>query len=362
MAGLNSLISDTGVKTTSMPSWYDAAQQQAVTGATSAFGAAPSLQNTVAGQAINTLQGPNNPFTQAQSTLQQISSGAANPWITNTATGQVTPNTGTAMGGLFQAQNQQLQQILPDLQAKATAAGTGAGQFGSLRSETARDKATADAQANLLTAQMQAALQNQQTGSQAAANLGTVAGQGITQATNLGQLQQSDPYANSAALTKILGGLNVGNTVTSATQYSPLAQVTALGSGLQGGLNALNATSTGASLLKNLGLSGLTSNAAKLLSGSGGSTGVSMGDGTMQYPLEGGGSLILNSDGSQIITDAAGKTSFYDQSGNWFDPAGPDVIPDSTGPLSDAGSNTDWLDEFADVPADVGNWWDSLWG
>jgi hypothetical protein len=349
MAGLNSLISDTGVKTTSMPSWYDAAQQQAVTGATSAFGTAPSLQNTVAGQAINTLQGPNNPFTQAQGTLQQISSGAANPWITNPTTGQVTPNTNTAMGGLFEAQNQQLQQILPDIQAKSTAAGIGAGQFGSLRSETARDKAVGDAQANLLTAQMQAALQNQQTGSQAAANLGTVGNQGITAATNVGQLQQSDPYANSAALTKILGGLNVGNTVTSATQYSPLAQVTALGSGMQGGLNALNATKTGADLLKSLGLSGLASNAKNLISG--GSTGVSMGDGTMKYPLEGGGNLILNSDGSQIITDAAGKTSFYDQGGNWYDPTGPDIIPDSSGPLSDVGSNTDWIDNYD---------WDSL--
>jgi hypothetical protein len=245
MAGLNSLISDVGTKTTSMPSWYDAAQQQALTGATSAFGATPSLQNTIAGQAINTLQGPNNPFNQAQGTLQQISSGAANPWITNPTTGQVTPNTNTAMGGLFQAQNQQLQQILPDIQAKATAAGTGAGQFGSLRSETARDKATADAQANLLTAQMQAALQNQQTGSTAAANLGTVANQGITAETNLGQLQQSDPYAASSALTKILGGLNVGNTVDTTVQRSPLSQATALGTAAQGGLTALQGTPVG---------------------------------------------------------------------------------------------------------------------
>jgi hypothetical protein len=252
MAGLNSLISDQGIKTTSMPSWYDAAQQKAVTGATNAFGTAPSLQNTVAGQAINTLQGPNNPFTQAQGTLQQISSGASNPWITDPTTGQVTPNTNTAMGGLFQAQNQQLQQILPDVAGKAMAGGTGAGQFGSLRSETARDKAVGDAQANMLTAQMQAALQNQQTGSQAAANLGSVGAQGITSASTLGQLQQSDPYANSAALTKILGGLNVGNTVTNQTQYSPLAQVTSLGSAMQGGLNALNATKSGSSLLSKM--------------------------------------------------------------------------------------------------------------
>lgn len=341
MAGLNSLISDQGVKTTSMPSWYDAAQQKAVTGATNAFGAAPSLQNTVAGQAINTLQGPNNPFAQAQGTLQQISSGAANPWITDATTGQVTPNTNTALGGLFQAQNQQLQQILPDVAGKATAAGTGSGQFGSLRSETARDKAVADAQANMLTAQMQAALQNQQTGSQAASNLGTVAGQGITAETNLGQLQQSDPYANAAALTKILGGLNVGNTVTNQTQYSPLAQITSLGGAMQGGLNALNSTKAGASLLSKMGLTGLLSSGANTPTPYTGTTGA---DGSTTYPLEGGGSVVMNPDGTEMITDASGKTTFYDKSGNVFDPTGPDVIPPSSGPLSDAGSDTSWID------------------
>jgi hypothetical protein len=338
MAGLNSLISDQGIKTTSMPSWYDAAQQKAVTGATNAFGSAPALQNTVAGQAINTLQGPNNPFTQAQGTLQQISSGAANPWITNPTTGQVTPNTNTAMGGLFEAQNQQLQQILPDIAGKATAAGIGAGQFGSLRSETARDKAVADAQANMLTAQMQAALQNQQTGSQAAANLGTVGNQGITAETNLGQLQQSDPYANAAALTKILGGLSVGNTVTNQTQYSPLAQVTSLGSAMQGGLNALNSTKAGASLLSKMGLT-------NLLPGSANSPGTDIGGGTMRYPLEGGGSVLLNPDGSKIITDAAGKTTYYDTKGDFFDPTGPDVIPPSDPGYDLSGGDTSWIDD-----------------
>jgi hypothetical protein len=238
MAGLNSLISDQGIKTTSMPSWYDAAQQKAITGATAAFGSAPSLQNTVAGQAINTLQGPNNPFSQAQGTLQQISSGAANPWITDQTTGQVTPNTNTAMGGLFQAQNQQLQQLLPGVQANAAAAGTGAGQFGSLRSETARDKAVGDAQANLLTAQMQAALQNQQTGSQAAANLGTVGNQGITAETNLGQLQQSDPYANAAALTKMARDSSQQISDTTGNVNATLAQNIA-GNKLAGTMSSL---------------------------------------------------------------------------------------------------------------------------
>jgi hypothetical protein len=241
------------------------------------------------------------------------------------------------MGGLFQAQNQQLQQILPDVQAKATAAGTGSGQFGSLRSETARDKAVGDAQANLLTAQMQAALQNQQTGSQAAANLGTVANQGITAETNLGQLQQSDPYAASSALTKILGGLTVGNTVSNATQYSPLAQVTSLGGAMQGGLNALNATSAGSSLLKNLGLD-------KLISGS-----------AQKLTLPGGGSMSTGLNGSQIYTDVNGIVTGFKPDGTMMNSAdslaAANIIPDSTGPLTDAGSDTSWIDDFD---------WDSL--
>lgn len=265
MAGLNSLISDQGIKTTSMPSWYDAAQQNVVNRATNAVNTMPSLQNTVAGGAINTLSQENNPFQQAQNTLGQISSGAANPWITNPTTGQVTPNTNTAMGGLFQAQNQQLEQLMPQIQARPQASAIGSGQFGSLRGQTAVDKATADAQANLLTAQMQAALNNQTTGAQAAANLGTVANQGITAQTNVGQLQQSDPFAAAAALDKILGGLSVGNTVTNQTQYSPLAQATSLATGIQGGTAGLDA------LLKNLGvnsgLGNIFSNISDLFSG-----------------------------------------------------------------------------------------------
>jgi hypothetical protein len=321
-----------------MPSWYDAAQQKVVSGATTAANAMPSLQNTVAGQAINTLSGPNNPFQQAQSTLQQISSGAANPWLVS-PTGQVTPNTNTALGGLFQAQNQQLQQILPSVAAKETAAGVGSGQFGSLRSETARDKAVADAQANLLTAQMQAALQNQQTGSTAAANLGNVANQGITAESTLGQLQQSDPFAASSALAKVLGGLNVGNTVSSAVQYSPLAQVTSLGGALQGGLGALNATKTGSDLLKGLGLTGLLSSAGGAYSGT------TDAAGNVTYPLSGGGNVVMYPNGYEMITDASGKTTYYDPSGNIFDPTGTDVIP--AGDMTDlSGGDTGWIDNF----------------
>jgi hypothetical protein len=96
------------------------------------------------------------------------------------------------MGGLFQAQNQQLNQLMPQYTAPVEGANIASGQFGSLRGQTAVDKARADAFAQLLPAQMQAALQNQSTGAQAAGALGQVGSQGVTSMTNLGQAQQYD--------------------------------------------------------------------------------------------------------------------------------------------------------------------------
>ena len=237
--GLSGLISNTGTQTTSLPSWFDTAQQNVVSQAQAANAGAPTPQNTVAQNAVNTLSGPSNPFTQAGGTLQSIASGAANPWNVD-ASGGVTPNTSTAMGGLFQAQNQQLQQLAPNYMAAPTAAGIGAGQFGSLRSETAANKALTDAQANLFSNQMQSALQNQATGAQAGAQAGNVAQQDINNLLTTGQYQQSSPYINAANLGNVLSTVQPGATVSNTTQLSPLNQVmglaTALGGSSSGGL------------------------------------------------------------------------------------------------------------------------------
>ena len=250
MAGLSNFITNTATQSTTMPTWYDTAQQNVVNQATQGAQNVPTLQNTVAGQGINQLSNPNtNPFTQAQGTLGQIASGAANPWITDTS-GNVTPNTSTALGGLFQAQNQQLNQLMPQYTAGAEAAGIGSGQFGSLRGQTAVDKAKADAFANLNAAQMQAALQNQQTGVQAGSAMGNVGSQGITSMTNLGQAQQADPLLAASALGKIVGGINAPTTVTNATQLSPLNQIGSIASALGGSVAGTN------TLLKNLGVQG----------------------------------------------------------------------------------------------------------
>ena len=267
MAGLSNFIANTATQSTTMPSWYDSAQQNVVNQATAGAGNVPALANTVAGGAINQLSNPaTNPFTQAQAPLSQIATGAANPWITDASTGAVTPNTNTAMGGLFQAQNQQLNQLMPNYTAPAMAGAIGAGQFGSLRGQTAVDKAKADAFAQLLPAQMQAALQNQQTGVQAGTAQGNVGSQGVTSMTNLGQAQQADPLLAASALGKIVGGINAPTTVSNQTQLSPLNQIGSIASALGGSVAGTN------TLLKNLGVQGGLSGFLSKLGISGGLT------------------------------------------------------------------------------------------
>ena len=252
MAGLSDFITNKALQTTSMPAWYDTAQQNVVSQAGTAAGAAPTLQNTVAGQAINNLSGPNNPFMQAQGMLGQIASGAVNPFLTDPTTGQVTPDTSTAMGGLFQAQNQQLQQLMPQYTSPITGANVGSGNFGSLRGQTAYNKAMGDAQAALFAQQMQAALQNQQTGVSAGQQLSNVGTQGTQAMTTLGQAQQSDPFVAAANYGKILGGIQSPITTANTTQLSPLNQINSVISGGAGIYDALN-KGTGGGLTKFFG-------------------------------------------------------------------------------------------------------------
>lgn len=245
MAGLNDMIMNTAQQTTTLPTWFDSAQQNVVNQANAAFNAAPTPQNTVAQNAVNQMSGANNAFTQATGTLQNIATGAANPWITG-ANGQVTPNTNTALGGLFQAQNQQLNQLMPNVTAPVQGVNVGTGNFGSLRGQTAYNKAIGDAQAALAAQQMQAALQNQQTGVQAAQGAGNVAQQGINNALTVGQYQQAAPFTNVSNYGKVLGGIQAPTTVSNQTQLSPLNQIA-------GAMALLSGTKEGTGLLSGVG-------------------------------------------------------------------------------------------------------------
>jgi len=311
MAGLSDLITNTANQTTSMPAWYDTAQQAIVNQAGTASSQMPSLQNTVAGQAINNLQGPNNPFMQAQGSLSQIASGAANPWIVDQSTGQVTPNTGTAMGGLFQAQNQQLQQLMPNYTAPVQGANIAGGNFGSLRGETAVNKAMGDAQAKLFADQMQAALQNQQTGVAAGTGLGNVGQSGTASMTTLGQAQQSDPFTAAANYGKIVGGIQAPTTVANRTQLSPLNTLGSLATAGSTGYSAIDQA------LKSYG--GIGGVLGKLFSGGNNLSGVDVaGQGKTVVALDtsggGYGSPVIGTGGG----GGAGPGQVLGQDGNIY--------------------------------------------
>jgi hypothetical protein len=252
MAGLNNIITNTAQQQTTLPSWFDTAQQNVVSQAGQQFAAAPTPQQTVAQNAVTQLQDPNNAFSQASGTLQSIASGAANPFITS-PTGQVTPNTNTALGGLFQAQNQQLQQLMPNITAPVEGGNIASGNFGSLRGQTAVNKAMGDAQAQLAAQQMQAALTNQATGVNAAQGVGNLTQQEINNLLSVGQYQQASPFTNVSNYGKILGGIQAPTTVSNQTQLSPLNQVGGLLAALGGGAG------TGSGILNSLGIPGLTS-------------------------------------------------------------------------------------------------------
>jgi hypothetical protein len=227
-SGLNNLLSSTNQQQTTLPSWYDAAQQNIVKQAGTALGQAPTFGQTTSQGAVNTLQGANNPFAQAQTNLNAISSGAVNPFTTNPTTGQVTPNTNTALGGLFQAQNQQLNQLLPTMVAPTEANAIGSGNFGSLRGQTAVDTAKTNAFDTLAAQQMQAALQNQQTGATAATGLGNVGAQGITAGLTTGAAQMNAPFQGATNYANLVNSINVPGTVSVQNQMSPLQTISQL--------------------------------------------------------------------------------------------------------------------------------------
>jgi hypothetical protein len=319
--GLNNLLQNTAVTQTTLPSWYDAAQQNIVNQAGTAQAAAPTgMGDTTAQQAVNTLQGPANPFTQAQGTLNTIATGAANPWLTDPNTGAVTPNTQTAMGGLFSAQQNQLNQLLPTLTAGTQAKAIGSGNFGGLQGQTAVDTAKANALANLQAQQMTAAINNQQTGATAANALGNVGSQGISSALNTGTYQMNQPFQSATNYANLINSVNAPTTASQQTQASPLTQLGTISSALGGGLSAINSTATGASLLKALGVD-------KLLPGS--STALPNGVPTgATLDSSGSGNYVLNGQTyspSGTLLDTSGSVSSgglnatmptFDSSGN----------------------------------------------
>ena len=239
-SGLNNLLASTNQVQTTLPSWMDTAQQAVIQNAGAANTSAPAFGSTTAQNAVNTLApGASNPFTQAQGSLNTIASGAANPWITDPTTGAVTPNTNTALGGLFSAQDAQLKQLMPQYTAGTDAASIGSGNFGSLRGDTAYNTAVGNAQAALTAQQDTAALQNQSTGASAAGALGNVGAQDVTSNLTTGAAQMNAPFQNATNYANLVNSVNAPTTVSTQNQMSPLTMLGSLGSAGSGLLNSL---------------------------------------------------------------------------------------------------------------------------
>jgi len=207
MPGLNEFLTDKALTKETMPSWFTGAQESLVKSAQEAK--TPAIGQTTAQKAIDVF-GAQGPFSSAQSTLQAIGSGAANPWITSTdAAGKTTvrPNVSTPLGGLFGAQQDYLNQILPEIGAAETAKSIAGGGFGSSMNLSALQRARAAAASDLFQKQMSAALQAQQTGVQAGQGLGTLGSQIAKGALETGTFEQGYPYTNLVNLANIFGRL-----------------------------------------------------------------------------------------------------------------------------------------------------------
>jgi hypothetical protein len=127
------------------------------------------------------------------------------------------------MGGLFSAQQNQLNQLLPTLTAGTEAGAIGSGNFGSLRGQTAVDTSKANALSALQAQQMQAALQNQQYGVQAGNALGTVGTEGINAGLTTGAAEMNAPFQAPTNYANMVNAVNAPTTVSQQNQMSPLS-------------------------------------------------------------------------------------------------------------------------------------------
>ena len=264
MAGLSDAFKTSSTVTTTLPSWYNTAQQNLTGQALTATAPAPN-QTAAQGVIQNLAPGSQtNPFTTGRELLTSIGEGAANPWITTMgANGQpsMTGNPNTAIGGLFNAQTGYLNQIMPNIAAGPEAANIGSGNFGSLRGMTAVNKAKADAMSDLFQKQNTLALQNQQTGVQAGTGLGSLGGQETQAGLNTGTFQLEAPTKGLYGQANVVNALKPGTTVDTVGTPSVLNQIGALGSGGQGlleGLFGKSGSTTGGWLDKIFGSSGGT--------------------------------------------------------------------------------------------------------
>jgi len=233
-------VFDTSVTTTAtLPTWFSDAQKNIATTGKTVYDTATPFSSTAGGSMSQNLFGapPNanttstsggnlpaasNPFMTAMGTLQTVASGAANPWMANGD-----PNTQTALGGLFAAQNAKLNQILPEVAARTGAGGIAGGNVGSLRGQTAVNTAKAGALTTLAEQQYKAALDAQNYAIQAAKGVGDIGSQYSTSALNTADREMNADINQLAKYSDIINAMGptmdkTTDTVTKGSSYENL--------------------------------------------------------------------------------------------------------------------------------------------
>lgn len=238
MAGLSSAVTNKDIISTTMPSWYEAAQQGAVN---QAMNVAPGQVDPNISSALSNVFAPGSGFTAGQSILENIGTGIANPWLTSES-GQVTPNVATPLGGYIQSQRDYMNQMLPGAVAESTAGRIAGGDFGSSMNRAADIAARGRVMGEAEQRQLKAILDSQQTGVAAGAGLGNLANALTQGATNAMTFQANLPYAQTENLAKILGNIRPGQTQTTTKELGALNQILGL---LQAGSSGLKALQGG---------------------------------------------------------------------------------------------------------------------
>lgn len=186
-----------------------------------------------------------NPFMTAMGTLQGVASGAANPFLSTGA-----PNTQTALGGLFAAQNAKLNQILPEIAAREGAGGIAGGNMGSLRGQTAVNTARAGALTTLAEQQNKAALEAQAQAIAAAKGVGDVGSQYSTAALNTTDREMNADINQLAKYSDIVNAMGptmdkTTNVVTKGSSYENLLKGIQAASAAGAGIDKILSGKTG---------------------------------------------------------------------------------------------------------------------
>jgi hypothetical protein len=238
--------------TTELPSWYQTAQQNAAAGAKTALDAATPYGSTVLNGVTDAFSKPDNAYTQATNNLLDIQKGNATAY---NADGTI--NTASPLGRLFNAQNAQLNQLLPGITGKEGAVGIGGGNFGSLRGQTATQTARGGALTMMQEQQAKAMLDAQSQSIQAGTGVGNLQSQYGTEGINLSNAQLAGGLPAYSKYEDILGAmaptLNKTSTETAkGSQYGDVVKTILAGKSAGELIDIFKSGSTGVKWLDDI--------------------------------------------------------------------------------------------------------------